>query len=350
MQHKLAMDVQITPFSSKQHIDEVTTLWHSLLPGYAIARSRLHHLLEHESGNHYVAYESSDLISGGIHRRMSMIGFVATHLATTTYGEKKGYISVVLIDKAYQGQGKGKEMVNVACNMLLDTSLCDTIVIGSVFPRFWPGVPTDIPRKDQDFFLNLGKRHGLRLSEEELCWDLNLDLGDYHSPKFVVQRAAEAGITFSPLTEEGYEECARKQDFNFDNDGWVAAYKKLKDKGLFDQIMVACGTDGKQVGWALMIEPDLPVWDELACPSLLGGRTGLIACVGVDKTKRGAGVGLALVAKAAEDLKRRGMNHVFVDWVVLKKWYEKLGFTTWREYRTLVWRREDQAEQHDGST
>lgn len=344
------MDVQITPFIPERHIDGVTALWHSLLPGYAIPKSRLGHLLSHESGKHYVAYKSGELITGGTHRQMTIIGFVATHLATTIYGDKKGYISVVLIDKSHQGQGKGKELVKVACDMLLDTSLCNTIVIGSVFPRFWPGMPTDIPQKDQDFFLKFGELRGLELAEEELCWDLSLDLHNYHSPKFVIQRSAEAGITFSPLTEEGYEECIRKQDFNFDNDGWVAAYKKLKDKGLYDQIMVAYGTDGKQVGWALMIEPDLPVWDALACPSLLGGRTGLIACVGVDKTKRGSGIGLALVAKAAEDLKRRGMDHVFVDWVVLKKWYEKLGFTTWREYRTLVWRRKDQAEQHGRPT
>lgn len=294
--------------------------------------------------------ESTEPISGSIHRQMPIIGFVATHLATTIYGEKKGYISVVLVDKSHQGKGNGKQLVKVACDMLVDTSLCDTVVIGSVFPRFWPGVPTDIPTKDQDFFLNVGKRHGLDLSAEEMCRDLSLDLHDYSSPKFVTQRAAQAGITFSPLTEEGSEECIRKQECNFHNDGWVAAYKELRDNGLFDQIMVAYGADGRQLGWALMIEPDLPVWNTLACPSLLGERTGLIACVGVDKTKRGSGIGLALVAKAAEDLKRRGMSHVFVDWVVLEKWYEKLGFSTWREYRTLVWRRKDQAEQHERST
>ncbi|KAL1301952.1 hypothetical protein AAFC00_002410 [Neodothiora populina] len=107
--------------------------------------------------------------------------------------------------------------------------------------------------------------------------------------------------------------------------------------------MVAYNSDRQQVGWTLMVEADLPVWDTLAFPHLLGHKTGLIACVGVDADARGAGIGLALVGSALKDLQRRGARHVFVDWVVLHGWYEKLGFMTWREYQTLTWRVVDAA-------
>ena len=47
------------------------------------------------------------------------------------------------------------------------------------------------------------------------------------------------------------------------------------------------------------------------CPS--GEDTGLIACVGVDKSARGKGVGLALLVRAMEDLRRRGIKGVLID-------------------------------------
>ncbi len=61
-------------------------------------------------------------------------------------------------------------------------------------------------------------------------------------------------------------------------------------------------------------------------------KTGLIAAVGVDKSARGKGVGLALMVKAMENMKERGIKGVFIDWVVIKDFYEKLGFETFWEY------------------
>jgi beta-N-acetylhexosaminidase len=44
-----------------------------------------------------------------------------------------------------------------------------------------------------------------------------------------------------------------------------------------------------------------------------GEKTGLLAAVGVDPSVRGKGVGLALVVKALENLRSRGMEGVFCD-------------------------------------
>jgi beta-N-acetylhexosaminidase len=51
------------------------------------------------------------------------------------------------------------------------------------------------------------------------------------------------------------------------------------------------------------------------CPS--GDKTGLIACVGVDKSARGRGVGLGLMVRAMEDMKRRGVEGVLIDVSIL---------------------------------
>lgn len=69
------------------------------------------------------------------------------------------------------------------------------------------------------------------------------------------------------------------------------------------------------MGWTLMCSSASTVADDFAflplCPS--GEDTGLIACVGVDKCARGNGIGLALLVRAMEDLRRRGMKGVLID-------------------------------------
>lgn len=340
------MKVQIKPFQSKEHIAQVTKLWHNLLPGYKVPEDRLQNLLDNVRGHHYVACVPTNGSSpipkiDSPTTREDIVGFAATHFDESEFAssESKGYISVVLVESKHQNQGVGTELLKVACSILLRTYACNTITIGSVFPRFWPGLPTDIPSKDQDFFRHFFEKDDrLQLSEDTLCRDLCLHLENYSSPEFVISRAAQAGIRVSPLSGDGFAECMSKQRANFQNDGWVAAYEELGAQGMFRQIMVAYDSIGKQVGWTLMVEPNLAIWNMLAFPCLLGERTGLIACVGVDKNARECGVGRVLVNSAVEDLKNRGMQHVFVDWVTLEGWYEKLGFETWREYRTLVWK------------
>lgn len=63
-----------------------------------------------------------------------------------------------------------------------------------------------------------------------------------------------------------------------------------------------------------------------------GKKTGAISCVGVDSTARGKGVGLALIVRAMENMRERGIEGVFVDSVAIRGFYEKMGLETWTEY------------------
>ena len=98
--------------------------------------------------------------------------------------------------------------------------------------------------------------------------------------------------------------------------------------------MTAFDSQGQQVGWTLMLGPISPqlnyIW---AFPQLCGPKTGLIGAVGVDASNRQSGIGLALLCHAIENMKNRGIEGVFVDWVALDGYYEQLGFETWRSYR-----------------
>lgn len=111
-------------------------------------------------------------------------------------------------------------------------------------------------------------------------------------------------------------------------------YIKLHPSEHPSSVMTAFDSQGQQVGWTVMLGPSSPVLNELwAFPQTCGPNTGLIGAVGVDAAHRKFGIGLALVCHAVEDMKRRGIEGVFVDWVALDGWYEQLGFEVWRSYR-----------------
>lgn len=96
--------------------------------------------------------------------------------------------------------------------------------------------------------------------------------------------------------------------------------------------MVAFDSNAAQIGWTMMCSPQSMICESFAFLPLTGSKTGLIACVGVDAEARKGGVGVAMLASAIENMKKRGMEGVLIDWVVIRGFYEKLGFEVWREY------------------
>jgi beta-N-acetylhexosaminidase len=100
--------------------------------------------------------------------------------------------------------------------------------------------------------------------------------------------------------------------------------------------MVAFDPDtNAQIGWTLMCSPAAITSNVIGFLSLMPSKekTGLIAAVGVDESARGKGVGLALVVKAMESMRERGVEGVYVDMVKesVLGFYEQMGFETyWR--------------------
>jgi beta-N-acetylhexosaminidase len=131
-----------------------------------------------------------------------------------------------------------------------------------------------------------------------------------------------------------------KQNTNFGhNKGWVKAYEHLAAANQHNEVMVAFDPEtNAQIGWTLMCSSGI-IRDIFAFLPLIPSKekTGLIACVGVDKSARGKGVGLALLVKAMENMKERGVEGVCIDWVVIRGFYEILGFVPFWEYEKYSW-------------
>ncbi|KAK2823894.1 hypothetical protein FQN49_007513 [Arthroderma sp. PD_2] len=313
-------EIPIQPFDSDSHLSRVIELWHQLLPRYAIPSETLSHVLTRPNGSHFISYFEDEVV-----------GFVATY---ANEDRPTTFISVLLVDPAHQGKGMGTALLEHARRYLRKTYPASSVTIGSSFPRFWPGVPIDIPQKAQDFFIHRGFCPAPGPSSR----DYTADLQSYEAQKGVLERAEKAGFTFAPWKKEQYEECMQRQRELFGKDSvWIGAYEHLAQTGRHRQVMVAVeSSTGKQVGWTLMQELGIGMTRELALQPLVGIKSGQIGCVGVCPEVRNKGVGLALITHAALDLKRRGMEHVFIDWSNHVNWYERAGFKVWGEYRTMV--------------
>lgn len=309
----------IVPFDPNNDMNQVIQLWHKVLPQYAVPAKTLTDLLTRSNANNFILRSQNEAI-----------GFVATY---ANDDRASTFISALLVDPAHQSQGVGTALIEHARQYLRNTSKTRSVTIGSSFPRFWPGVPLDIPKPAQEFFVH----RGFRPEPGATARDYTIDLRTYEPPAAVLGRAANSRITFAPWRKDQYEECLRNQKEHFGNDPvWVGAYERLAQADQYPQAMVAFDESGRQVGWTLMQELGIGMTNELALQPVVGEKSGQIGCVGVDPAARNKGVGLALIAHAALDMKRRGMHHVFIDWVNHVNWYERAGFKVWREYRPMT--------------
>ncbi|KAK2813904.1 hypothetical protein FQN50_000305 [Emmonsiellopsis sp. PD_5] len=309
----------IEPFNSAESMSQVIELWHNLLPQYAVPAGRLADLLTRPNGAHFTA-----------HSERTLIGFVATYV---NKDRPAAFISALLVHPAHQSRGVATALIHHARRHLRSFSGARAVTIGSSFPRFWPGVPLDIRKESQAFFIH----RGFCAHPGPSARDYFVDLKTYEAPAMILERAAKAGIKFMPWEKDQYSECMTRQKELFGTDDvWIGAFERLAQTGQHSQVMVAIDSLGKQVGWTLMLEPGVGLSKDLAFPPVLGDNTGQIGCVGVHPDARRKGVGLALIATAALDLQKRRVEFAFIDWVNLVNWYEQAGFKVWREYRTMT--------------
>jgi ribosomal protein S18 acetylase RimI-like enzyme len=90
-----------------------------------------------------------------------------------------------------------------------------------------------------------------------------------------------------------------------------------------DEIIGFCHTADFNSSWLLPSTYWFP---------LLGEKYGGLGPLGIAKEHRKRGLGLALTALAVDDLKRRGVMRMAIDWTNLVAFYEQLGFRVWKRY------------------
>lgn len=137
-------------------IDKVYSMWVEVFPDWPIERKPFSQTLARSNGFHYIHPQ----------------GFCLSFLLDGNHGR----IAAIGVLPKYRGQGIGIALINAAHQRLRsETSTAGNLKslgLGSVFPRFWPGVPLGVPLEYKDFFINRGKFIG-----ELICLSMSMLIG-----------------------------------------------------------------------------------------------------------------------------------------------------------------------------
>jgi beta-N-acetylhexosaminidase len=192
--------IQVSPFEAACDLTELVEVWNTALPTYPLPADSLHRLLTQTNGRHLVARLESKII-----------GFCIMYI-TTNRGTTCCQLAVLAVHPSYQGRGVGTALISEARTWLMKNYKPCSLSLGSSFPRFWPGIPTDLGQEVQKFFLHRGFRLNPLIPRSV---DLYQDIKVFQPPEKYVGRAKERGFTFAPLQPEQYEECLAGQKKNF---------------------------------------------------------------------------------------------------------------------------------------
>ncbi|KAL3424922.1 beta-N-acetylglucosaminidase [Phlyctema vagabunda] len=302
-------------------VDFVWKLYNEIFPKWPMDLQKMKRFLVHPTGHHF------------IHEKGFCLAFLT--------GAEHGRITCIGVAEESRGKGIGTALIKRAQEHIRGVTFMAgrekllSFEIGSIFPRFWPGVPIYFPQESKNFLVH----RGFQKQTAPTARDMYKDIRNEIAPAAVLERVSKLDLTFAPWSPEGYEECMKKQRANFKQIGWVQAYERLAATGQHHEVMVAYLPDGSQVGWTVMCSATSVVGEIFAYLNLFPSKdkTGLIACVGVDESGRGKGVGLALLVKAMENMRARGIEGVCIDWVVIRGFYETLGYEPFWEYEGYKW-------------
>lgn len=239
------------------------------------------------------------------------VGFIAAR-----YKDNLGQIVCIFVHPEYQRKGVGTHLLNNTVSSMKSHGVKSIQTGVSVGEYFWPGVPTNLQSAIQFF-----KKNHWSQGEENI--DMLLDLKDYYSPPGTYEKL-DKEVVISILGKNQLKQLLDFVGMNFPD--WRKYYEKELDQNNYKNILVAANKSGEIYG-AMILFTEHFLWKKM-----INGKVGGFGALGVKETARGKGIGLALSAKATEQLKQRGMNYSFLGWTYLAGWYGKLGYNVWRRY------------------
>lgn len=311
----------IRPYNPQQDLAALFELWQAALtPLWPITRPEFLQAVLTDHSNyrardHWVAEASGQLV-----------GFVATQIERGDHGPNPyGGIAVLLVDPQRQRQGIGSALHEAALSHLKQMGIRQATLGGGGASRFWPGVPNNLPDA-RAFFESQG------WTFSETTYDLVRHLRDYQTPPAIFQQMVKEQIEIRAATANEVDEVLDFERREFPN--WMREFQPKALAGDYADFLIARDRRGI-VGTLLLFTPQSRCLSaNLIWKALLGDNLGGLGAVGVAARERGRGIGLALVARASELLKSRGVGHSHIDWTGLISFYGRLGYAPWREYHT----------------
>lgn len=311
MQHAIS---NVQPYDASQDAVALHELWNATVgQQWPLSAARLQQILTYPGSEpqHFVVREANEIVA-----------FAATFKSYRGV-QRLGHLAALLVAPHRQRQGLGR-LLHTTVLQHLKTAGVSAVQLGSNTPRFWCGAPENLPDA-----LSFFRAQGWDLSNP--VYDLVQNLNQYHTPAKIYRRMTKEQITISVVTSANVTDALVFEAHEFPN--WLPAFEHYANLGDYRDILVARNHEQQVVGTLLMTSPSShPARTDLIWQALLGKNAGAIGSVGIAQSQRGHGIGIALVARASDLLKGRGVGNCYIDWVELTDFYAKLGYAAWRAY------------------
>jgi beta-N-acetylhexosaminidase len=197
---KSSFSFHISPFVCERDIEGVAKVWSAALPEYNLPTHNLKLLLDQPHGNHLVAREGD-----------TVVGLCIAYNSVNR-GVPSAEIAALAVAPDKQGKAVGTQLLSEAREYFRANRGLNNITLRSYFPRFWPGLPADLPSTTQEFFVH----RGFRLSEpDNTDADLYQNIKEFVSPRKYLDHAIASGFSFKAITPETFDDCLVGQKKNF---------------------------------------------------------------------------------------------------------------------------------------
>lgn len=232
-----------------------------------------------------------------------------------------GWIQVLLVNKEYGNQGLGTKLLAHAEAELSHCGIKD-IWLGKDTYHYFPGIPTQYAEVKNWF-----EKRGYEYQSTE--YDLIKKYG-----KDGTEIPEIEDVEFSLVTHEDKDELLSFLKRCFPG-RWEYEAIHYFEKGGTGREFVVLKKKGKIIGFCRINDPQSPfIAQNVYWSPLFDDDLGGAGPLGVDANERGQGYGLAIVEAGLAYLRQRDIKRIVIDWTGLVTFYNKLGYDTWKSYRT----------------
>lgn len=241
----------------------------------------------------------------------------------------RGWISVLLVDPAYQGQGIGSRLLAEGRDYLRRFST-QPVFLGSDPGHFFPGIPLALRGAAGSAFpaLDWFARRGAHLGTP-VCDLVRTDLQAFVPPERV---RALPGVSFRPALAADRDALLAFLRAEFPDRWTYEAERHFALGGRPEDVMLALA-GGSVIGFARLHCPESTfLGPGTYWAPRFAGRHGGLGPIGVGAGQRGRGLGLALLAAGLAELRQRGITSAVIDWTDLVTFYGLVGFRPWQWY------------------
>lgn len=312
--------ITIRIFDAAQDSGAVYALWEATIGEvWPTTAEAFHQVLtgyeSYTAGDHLVALRGAQIL-----------GFVATQAKpNSTDATKQGSIPLIMVAPEAQRQGIGSMLLDAALERLRAEKVSTVQSGAGGHTYFWPGVPENLPGGIAFF----GARGWDR---PETSFDLLRDVSDYATPPGLHERIAAEEVTIRTPGQEDIQAVYAFECEHFPS--WASFFlvEYLFFSKKASSILAAWDAEGNVIGTLLLFTEEVGDSQAKLWKPLLGNDMGGLGAVGVAEAWREKGIGTALVARASEILKERGVRNSHIGWTWLLDFYGRLGYAPWRSY------------------